>query len=370
MLVAISLSQSVITKYFSSNNWLLCCGLMAYLAKSIVIRKSKIFNKQGSALLLTVLTLAFLLVLLSGLSLDRHLRYWVSSHRRDEMVSFYNAQSAYEQGEYLLIEFFTTHGFLENRASSFSLNQGDCRFQWTMKDEEIKLQGIGTYEKNYTLLQGRYLYSLSSAEIPLLLITEAISYPGNLLISPNILDKGFFLPISYTKLRISNGIAIDYLLHCNREQANTTFSANEIAAYNLLSESTPNYVCNEYVLSLLSSSLYTSTELQLDHIYLSEFNVVLDLRQAVENVEIPSIICSQTLEILAHPEQKIHCRGLLYTACLKVTQGTIIIEPSVNFSTWIESNNELLIPSNFQPKPQLILARKDFRFLPERAIGE
>jgi len=343
---------------------------MAYLAKSLVTRKSKIFKKQGSALLLTVLTLAFLLVLLSGLSLDRHLRYWVSRHRRDEMVSFYNAQSAYEQGEYLLLEFFSTHGFLENHSTSFSLNQGVCRFQWTMKDEELKLQGIGTYEKNYTLLQGRYLCSSSSAEIPLLLVTETISAPGDLLISPNILEKGFFLPFSSTKLRISNGIAIDYLLHYNREQVNVALSVNDIEAFNLLSESNPDYICNEYVLSLLSSPLDTSTELQLDHIYISEVDIVLDLRQAGESIELPSIICSQTLEILARPEQKIRCRGVLYTACLKVAQGAIIMEPSIEYIAWLENNKELFIPSNFQPTPQLILARKDYRFLPERAIGE
>ena len=340
------------------------------MAEIILITRTRILKKRGSALLLTVLTLAFLLVLLGGFNFDRQLRYWVSNNRRDELVSFYNAQSAYDQAESDLVEHYTTSGFIENSKKSFLLNGGICRYQWTVKNTELKLQGFGIYKKSYSLLQGSFLCYLTKQEYPLLLVSETVKSTGELLFSLNAIDKGIFLPVSRVPLRLTNGFLLHHLVHYNQGQTNNPLLSQEIAAFALLSESYPEHQVEEYILSLISSPFVTASELSLNHIYFSKSDVCLDLRQAGELVELPSLICCQAIQILSRPEQTIFCRGLLYANSLNISEGTLTLEPMPEFYTYMSRHSELLMPKNFQPSPQMVLARKDFRFLPERVMGE
>lgn len=340
------------------------------LAKIIVITRTRLCKKQGSALLLTVLTLAFLFVLIGGFNFDRQIRYWLSHNRRDELVSFYNAQSAYTQAEYELVEQYKNEGLLENTKKSFPFNEGICQYLWAVQASELKLQGIGIFEKCYSLLQGSFHYYSSQPEYPLLWVTEQVKSTGELQITPQAIEKGIFLPLSTTQIRLSNGLTLSHLVHCNSELTPTTLLPEEITAFALLSEATPEYTVEDYILTLLSNPIVTAAELGSNHIYFSKSDVYLDVRQAGESVELPSLISCQSIQILSRPEQNMRCRGLLYAKSLSIQDGTLLLEPFSEFFAYIENHKELFIPKNFRAIPQLILAQKELRFLPERIVGE
>ncbi len=344
---------------------------MASLAKSKVKYLRGICRKQGSALVLTILTLAFLLVVLSGITLDRNLRYWVSSHHRDEVISFFNAQSAHEMAEFEIQKQFVEQGRLEvSFASSVPLNDGVSRYLWQLPEHELCVQGIGRYKKSYSLLQSRYQAFQSPADFPLLLITQQLSGNGVLQLNQTALSRGIFVFSPWKQMKTFSGVRLKFLLHHQQEQLPTNLVIEEIKAWDLFSQSEPSFESDNFVIDRSIDVSTSASDLLRDHIYLTQESIRFDIREDDAIVELPSIITTGNLEIVARSDQTVLCSGLLFCANLKISQATLIMEPSQTLLDWIQNHKDLILPANYRPSPQLILARTEYRFLPLRAVGE
>lgn len=344
---------------------------MACLANSKVKCNLNTHNKQGSALVLTVLTLAFLLVLLSGVTLDRTLRYWLSSQHGDEVLSFFNAQSAHEMAEFELQKQFEEQGWLDHYfANSISLNEGESRYLWQFTENELRLQGIGKFKKSYTLLQSRYQIYQSPADFPLLLITQQLSGDGILQLHPSALFQGIFILFPSNQIVLSNADQLKFILHNQQDPVVFDLNIEEIVAWN--TQSIPNSMgeSTDFFIDYSLPANPMISDLLLDHIYFTKESIQLDLRAGNEIVELPSIITTGSLEIVARADQTVRCKGLLYCENLNLSQVTLKLEPDLTFLSWIHEHKEHIISTNYRPCPQMILTRSEYKILPQRALGE
>ena len=280
--------------------------------------------KQGSALLMTLFGLLFMVLLLSGLQFDRSVRYWLAHNHRDEIYAHYQAISALEVGEkQLLARWAQVATPTVSFDDSFPLNGGVCTYQCNTTEHELLLTGVGVKEKVTTYIQNRYRVSKPTHNCFAFCVQDTIQGNGSLVFTENALTYKMVLPVCEIPTQVTIG----------NKFRNLWFSKASIPVDKSIA--THPVFLNSATGSFASwpqIHFDTPTELKAHQwdtqvMYVAHGSLTLNLLEAAQEVEIPSVCGLSSIEILAREDQTVILHGILLTNHLIVKYGTLCVDP-------------------------------------------
>lgn len=303
-------------------------GFFAYLHFSFsvcsVSHMAKKKVKQGSTLLMTLLGLMFMSLLLSGLQFDRSVRYWLAHNHRDEVFAYYQALSALEVGEKRLqMQWSQRTSPTLSFEDTFSLNGGTCSFQCNTVEHELLLTGVGIQEKVTTYIQNRYKISDPIRNSYIFCVQDTIQGNGRLVFTEHALTYKTMISVCEIPTRITMGTNFRDLWFSKASVSVDTSIANH-----------PVFKGSETGAFAIGPSIYYDNPIELKSdqwdtqvLYVAKDSLTLNLLEAANEVEIPSVCGLGCIEILAREDQTLILHGILLTNHLVIYSGTLCVDP-------------------------------------------